>query len=78
MVRAASLTPRVMGPAWSMDQASGRQPCLEMRPKVGLMPTTPQQAAGWRIEAPVSLPSAIQAKPAARAAEADPPLEPPG
>jgi hypothetical protein len=31
---------------------------LLTRPKVGLMPTFPQQAAGWRIEAPVSLPVA--------------------
>src|SRR5262249_59241822 len=41
------------------------------------MPTTPLNAAGWRIEPPVSEPSPTAAKPAATAA-ADPPLEPPG
>src|SRR3954464_4282251 len=41
------------------------------------MPTTPHSAAGWRIEPPVSDPSASGANPAATAA-ADPPLEPPG
>src|SRR5271169_281991 len=41
------------------------------------MPTTPQRAAGWRIDPPVSEPSASGAKPAATAA-ADPPLDPPG
>jgi hypothetical protein len=40
------------------------------------MPTTPQHAAGWRIEPPVSLPSAAGTMPAATAA-ADPPDEPP-
>src|SRR6476661_6772581 len=46
-------------------------------PYVGFTPTTPHSAAGWRIEPPVSEPSANGAKPAATAA-ADPPLEPPG
>ena len=41
------------------------------------MPTTPQSAAGWRIEPPVSEPSASGAKPAATAT-ALPPDEPPG
>src|SRR5881392_789016 len=41
------------------------------------MPTTPQKAAGWRIEPPVSEPSANKTSPAATAA-ADPPDEPPG
>jgi hypothetical protein len=41
-----------------------------------LKPTTPQQAAGIRIEPPESLPSAASARPAASAA-ADPPLDPP-
>ena len=41
------------------------------------MPTTPQSDAGWRIEPPVSEPSAQSASPAATAA-AEPPLEPPG
>jgi hypothetical protein len=41
------------------------------------MPTTPQSAAGCRIDPPVSVPSASGANPAATAA-ADPPEEPPG
>src|SRR3954465_14865660 len=41
------------------------------------MPTIPHRAAGWRIEPPVSVPSAHGAVPAATAA-ALPPLEPPG
>src|SRR5688500_11614506 len=41
------------------------------------MPTTPHNAAGWRMDPPVSLPSPSAAKPAATAA-ALPPLDPPG
>src|SRR6202166_3646069 len=41
------------------------------------MPTTPHKAAGWRIEPPVSEPSASGARPAATAA-ADTPADPPG
>src|SRR5436305_11325644 len=41
------------------------------------MPTIPHSAAGWRIEPPVSEPSATVASPAATAA-ALPPLDPPG
>ena len=41
------------------------------------MPTTPHSAAGWRIEPPVSVPSASGANPAATAAD-EPPDEPPG
>ena len=37
----------------------------------------PQNAAGWRIDPPVSVPSASGANPAATAA-AEPPDEPPG
>src|SRR5580658_10272184 len=48
-----------------------------MRPYVGLKPTTPQNAAGSRIEPPVSLPKPSGAMPAATAA-LDPPDEPPG
>ena len=47
------------------------------RPYVGSTPTTPQNAAGWRMDPPVSVPSVATAKPAATAA-AEPPLEPPG
>ncbi len=41
------------------------------------MPTTPHNAAGWRMEPPVSEPSPSGTKPAATAA-AEPPLLPPG
>ena len=44
---------------------------------MGFIPTTPQRAAGWRIEPPVSEPRASGAIPAATAA-AEPPEEPPG
>jgi hypothetical protein len=42
-----------------------------------LRPTTPHSAAGWRIEPPVSDPSASGTVAAATAA-AEPPLDPPG
>ena len=41
------------------------------------MPTTPQKAAGWRIDPPVSVPVASSAERAATA-EAEPPDDPPG
>src|SRR5512136_2291426 len=41
------------------------------------MPTTPQNAAGWRIEPPVSVPRVPAHRDAATAA-AEPPDEPPG
>ncbi len=44
---------------------------------MGLMPTMPVSAAGWRIEPPVSVPTAPRQRPAATAA-AEPPDEPPG
>lgn len=46
-------------------------------PFVGLIPASPQKAAGIRIEPPVSVAVAIGAIPAATAAP-EPPLEPPG
>ena len=49
----------------------------ETRPRTGLRPTRPQQAAGIRVEPPPSLPWAIGTMPAATAAP-EPPLEPPG
>ena len=49
----------------------------EMRPRVGLSPTRPQQAAGILTEPPPSLPCATGTMPLATAA-ADPPEEPPG
>ena len=44
---------------------------------MGLSPAIPVKAAGWRIEPPVSVPSAPGTSPAATAA-AEPPEEPPG
>jgi hypothetical protein len=44
---------------------------------VGFTPTTPQNAAGWRTEPPVSEPSAIGTIPDATAT-AEPPDDPPG
>src|SRR5271157_3159415 len=52
-------------------------PQREQRPYVGLMPTVPVNAAGWRIEPPVSVPVAPRHSCAATAA-AEPPLDPPG
>src|SRR5919198_3293004 len=49
----------------------------ETRPRLGLSPTSPQQAAGIRIEPPPSLACAMGTIPDATAA-ALPPDEPPG
>src|SRR5215468_2797704 len=48
----------------------------EVRPRVGLSPTSPQCDAGMRIEPPPSLACAAATMPAATAAAA-PPLDPP-
>src|SRR5690242_8970228 len=53
------------------------RPKRETRPYVGLIPTVPVKAAGWRIEPPVSEPSAPGVIPDATAT-ALPPDEPPG
>src|SRR5215472_9164387 len=74
---AASATVVANGPIWSSELANAMSPYLDTRPYVGFTPTTPHSAAGWRIDPPVSDPSASGAYPAATAA-ADPPLEPPG
>ena len=47
-----------MGPIWSSDDANATNPYLETNPYVGFNPTTPQNAAGSRIDPPVSEPSA--------------------
>src|SRR5438132_8326944 len=52
-------------------------PQREQRPYVGFNPTTPVNAAGCRIDPPVSVPVAPGARKAATAA-AEPPEEPPG
>ena len=74
---AASSTDVAMGPIWSSDDAKASRPYLETRPYVGFSPTTPHSAAGWRMEPPVSEPSASGTMRAATAA-AEPPLDPPG
>src|SRR5699024_10964484 len=52
-------------------------PTREMDPQVGLAPTVPVNAAGWRADPPVSVPTDSGAWNPARAAAA-PPEEPPG
>ena len=52
-------------------------PQREQRPYVGLMPTVPVNAAGWRMEPPVSVAVAPRHRFADTAAD-DPPEEPPG
>src|SRR6266576_317766 len=73
---AHSSTVRPIGPTWSKLGASGKQPSIETSPYVGLNPTTPQQAAGMRIEPPESVPRAASTSPSASAA-AEPPDDPP-
>ena len=72
---------RAIGPTWSKLGASGKQPSVGTRSKVGLKPTTPQHAAGMRIDPPESVPSAASARPAASAAPSrrvEPPASRPG
>src|SRR5437660_5522156 len=66
------MTPLVASPA----QSSPSSGPLEIRPREGFRPTTPQQEAGMRIEPPPSPPWARAQSPAASAAAA-PPLDPP-
>src|SRR5687768_11439950 len=74
---AESRTVRVIGPARSSDEANATTPQREQRPYVGLTPTVPVNAAGWRIDPPVSVAVAPRQRRAATAA-AEPPDEPPG
>src|SRR5260370_8193322 len=75
--RAASATLRPMTPVVaSPAQSSPRSGPLEMRPRDGFNPTTPQHDAGMRIDPPPSPPWPSAHKPAATAAAA-PPLDPP-
>src|ERR1700730_3668754 len=71
---AVSLTVRLTPPSvtrpFRMSPISGPS---ELRPRVGLSPTSPQQAAGMRIEPPPSLAWATGTTPEATAA-----AEPPG
>src|SRR5580704_858298 len=73
---AASRTVRAMGP-WTdrVDHARLREK-WGTRPGAVRSPTTPQNAAGFRRDPPVSLPSAIGTMPQANATAA-PPLDPP-
>src|SRR3989339_1172983 len=54
-----------------------KRPYRETRPYVGFRPTIPQNDAGWRMEPPVSDPSAAMHSCDATAA-VEPPEEPPG
>src|ERR1700722_11153926 len=65
------------GPMRSSEDANAISPYRDTRPYVGITAGIPQQAPGWRIEPPVSVPNAATANAAATAA-ADPPLDPPG
>src|SRR6188472_2596346 len=75
-VSAASATLALIGPTVSSVAESGKTPAPGTRPRVGFRPTTPHQAAGLRIEPPVSVPSAVRRRPAATAT-AEPEDEPP-
>ena len=67
-IRAASPTVRAIGP-WVISPPRGLEfGALETRPRDGLMPTTPQQLEGMRMEPPPSDPSAIGQRHAATAA----------
>src|SRR5690349_2497496 len=62
---AASVALRHIGPMWSSDAASSKQPWRETRPQVGFRPVLPFAAEGKRIEPPVSDPSDPKQRPAA-------------
>src|ERR1700682_5780851 len=65
---AQSSTVHVIGPHVSNVYEFGSTPWRLMSPYVGLSPTPPHSAAGWRMEPPVSVPSAPSTNPAATAA----------
>src|SRR3954469_9842142 len=75
--RAASRTVRVNGPSTDRLGQPRKPGSFGTRPNVGLCPTTPQNAAGMRIEPPPSVPIAIGVAPYATDAPA-PPEDPPG
>ena len=72
-----SATRRPHGPTVSSDGASGHTPSSGSDPESFFRPTTPQHAAGLRIEPTVSVPKATSASPVATAT-ADPLDDPPG
>src|SRR3984885_15327650 len=77
MPRISPATSAAIGPTVSMLGVSGRTPSSGMRPQVVFSPQIPQQAAGIRIDPPVSVPYATSASPVATAT-ADPLDDPPG
>src|SRR2546426_866840 len=74
---AASSTVLVIGPTWSIVQASVVTPRLLTNPYVGFRPTIPLKQEGTRIDPPVSVPMAARHMSDETAAP-DPALEPPG
>src|SRR5882762_6586825 len=74
--RAASWTDRAKPPTWSRVSDVTNIPSRESRPKLGLNPTTPQNAAGRITDPLVWLPTASGTAPAATPA-ADPIDDPP-
>src|SRR6266508_906634 len=74
---AASVTVRASGPAVSWSAVIGKIPLRLTSPTVGLMPTTPLDEPGLRIEPDVSVPIATATR-LADTAIPDPELEPPG
>src|SRR4029079_10955583 len=74
---AASSTRRLIGPTWSMlCSEPNPTPKWDTSPNVGFSPTTPQLAAGWRIDPPWSPPKEMSTSPAA-SATAEPEDDPP-
>src|SRR5690606_5524941 len=74
---AASATVLAIGPAASWVCAIGMMPVREMRPSVGLIPTTPFEFAGQMIDPFVSVPTAAAMR-FAEGATPEPELEPHG
>src|SRR5579884_1333552 len=74
---ALSDTVRASGPYVLRPNQPSAAGCMETRPRVGFMPTSPQHEAGMRIDPPPSDPVAHGTIPDATAA-AEPPEEPPG
>src|SRR5512146_876611 len=77
MPAATPATSRASGPTVSSPGASGRTPSSGILPQVVLSPVIPRQAAGMRIDPPVSLPYAMSASPEATAVP-EPLDDPPG
>ena len=70
-----SATLRANGPTWSCVTDNGTMPRMLASPWVAFNPATPQKAAGSRIDAAVSVPSAA-AHSRAETAAAEPPDDP--